>query len=448
MKEITLRIFDDSDFGRLGAMMIEGNLWLVARDVAKAMGFGTRRKGITDGVDGGLSVFENTEFGRVRTIALDEKPWFVGKDVAEILGYSNATDAIRYHVDDKDRMGSKNSTPSDEAGVGILPPSIIDSMGREQFPVWINESGVYSLIMGSKLPDAQEFKHWVTAEILPSIMRHGEYQTPALQTQQEAVEQYVAEKHRKHLSRIDLREGLTKGLHQEGANKNPAAYIAAKEQGTLTKRVDCAVDKMMAEFGPSGVTIVDLDGVKELSLQAPAGDMKAYLVWVNEEVDGALKAAIGTQSESVKRLPESERKMLQLRANKLAGDEKRKATNSAKKECDGWSGSQTLTALCRRVASREFQGDMKHGCNLVFKIIGDELGIDFGERGLEWLAANNKKPAEKRPSRAQLVRPEEMDAALQAVARYCGYREIDVADILQKYYDSDSEEGKRQNEDH
>lgn len=431
MKEITLRIFDDSDFGRLGAMMIEGNLWLVARDVAKAMGFGARRKGITDGVDGGLSVFENTEFGRIRMIVIDEKPWFVGKDVAEILGYSNSRKAIADHVSDADKGVTK-----------------CDTLGGAQELTTINESGVYSLIMGSKLPDAQEFKHWVTAEILPSIMRHGEYQTPALQTQQEAVEQFVAEKHRKHLSRIDLREGLTKGLHQEGANKNPAAYIAAKEQGTLTKRVDCVVDKMMAEFGPSGVTIVDLDGVKELSLQAPAGDMKAYLVWVNEEVDGALRAAIGTQSESVKRLPESERKMLQLRANKLAGDEKRKATNSAKKECDGWSGSQALTALCRRVASREFRGDMKHGCNLVFKIIGDELGIDFGERGLEWLAANNKKPAEKRPSRAQLVMPEEMDAALQAVARYCGYREIDVADILQKYYDSDSEEGERQNEDH
>lgn len=98
MKEITLRIFDDSDFGRLGAMMIEGDLWLVARDVAKAMGFGARRKGITDGVDGGLSVFENTEFGRVRTIVLDDK-----------------------------RMGGQNALPS-----------IADSLGREQYPIVVN----------------------------------------------------------------------------------------------------------------------------------------------------------------------------------------------------------------------------------------------------------------------------------------------------------------------
>ena len=76
----------------------------------------------------------------------------MGKDVAEALGYGNASKAIRDHVTDEDKMGVQNVTPS-----------ITDSMGRTQYPVWINESGLYSLILSSKLPTAKQFKHWVTA---------------------------------------------------------------------------------------------------------------------------------------------------------------------------------------------------------------------------------------------------------------------------------------------
>lgn len=110
-----------------------------------------------------LQIFDNPEFGKVRVIEKDGEPWFVGKDVAEVLGYSNPRKAIIDHVDMEDKMD----------GVTIR-----DSIGREQNPVFINESGLYSLILSSKMPDAKKFKRWVTNEVIPSIRRHGAYMTP------------------------------------------------------------------------------------------------------------------------------------------------------------------------------------------------------------------------------------------------------------------------------
>lgn len=107
-----------------------------------------------------LQIFKNAEFGSVRTIAIDGEPYFVGKDVADILGYANPRKAIIDHVDEEDKTD----------GVTIR-----DSIGREQNPVCINESGLYSLILSSKLPTAKKFKRWVTSEVLPAIRRHGIY---------------------------------------------------------------------------------------------------------------------------------------------------------------------------------------------------------------------------------------------------------------------------------
>lgn len=112
-----------------------------------------------------ITTFNNEEFGNVRTLTIDEDPWFVGKDIAERLGYSNTKDALRKHVDSEDKiMGSQNATPS-----------ITDNLGRKQFPTFINESGVYSLILGSKLESAKKFKRWVTSEVLPSLRKTGTY---------------------------------------------------------------------------------------------------------------------------------------------------------------------------------------------------------------------------------------------------------------------------------
>lgn len=106
-----------------------------------------------------IKIFENPEFGSVRTIEVNDEPYFVGKDVAEILGYSNPQKAIRDHVDDDDK--TLNETFTVNGTMAVL----------------INESGLYSLILSSKLPKAKEFKHWVTSEVLPSIRKHGAYMT-------------------------------------------------------------------------------------------------------------------------------------------------------------------------------------------------------------------------------------------------------------------------------
>lgn len=112
-----------------------------------------------------LQIFKNEEFGTVRTVAVDGEPYFVGKDVATVLGYANPRKALIDHVDVEDRSD----------GVTIR-----DSMGREQCPVLINESGLYSLILSSKLPSAKRFKRWVTSEVLPAVRQHGVYAVDAV----------------------------------------------------------------------------------------------------------------------------------------------------------------------------------------------------------------------------------------------------------------------------
>lgn len=122
-----------------------------------------------------LQIFKNEEFGDIRTVEIDGEIWFVGRDIANALGYSNTSDAIKTHVDDEDkRMGSENATPY-----------ITDTLGRKQYPLYINESGLYALVLGSGLINAKKFKRWVTSEVLPSIRKTGGYQLP--QTYSEAL---------------------------------------------------------------------------------------------------------------------------------------------------------------------------------------------------------------------------------------------------------------------
>jgi prophage antirepressor-like protein len=105
-----------------------------------------------------LQIFQNAEFGSVRTATIDGEPYFVGKDVATILGYSNPRDAISKHVDDEDKGVAK-----------------CDTLGGRQEILFINESGLYSLI-----PAAKKFKRWITSEVLPAIRKHGMYATEEL----------------------------------------------------------------------------------------------------------------------------------------------------------------------------------------------------------------------------------------------------------------------------
>ena len=105
-----------------------------------------------------MMIFNNPEFGSVRTVCIDGEPWLVGKDVAEILGYSNPRKALIDHVDADDKGVTK-----------------CDTLGGAQNLTVINESGFYSLVLSSKMPNAKKFKRWVTAEVLPTIRKTGGY---------------------------------------------------------------------------------------------------------------------------------------------------------------------------------------------------------------------------------------------------------------------------------
>lgn len=107
-----------------------------------------------------IQVFNNLEFGSIRTVTIDNEPWFVGKDIAEALGYSNSRKALIDHVDNEDKGVTNRYTP-----------------GGKQNLIIINESGLYSLILSSKLPNAKKFKRWVTSEVLPAIRKTGHYET-------------------------------------------------------------------------------------------------------------------------------------------------------------------------------------------------------------------------------------------------------------------------------
>lgn len=118
-----------------------------------------------------LQIFENPEFGQVRTVEIDGTPWLVGKDVAVALGYKNPRDAITRHVDAEDKGVVKHDTPSGEQEMLI-----------------INESGLYSLILSSKMPKAKAFKRWVTGEVLPALRKNGVYETVKAQQHIEQLE--------------------------------------------------------------------------------------------------------------------------------------------------------------------------------------------------------------------------------------------------------------------
>ena len=109
-----------------------------------------------------LMTFKSPEFGEIRTVEVNGEPWLVGKDVALALGYKDTVNALKAHVDEEDKKG----------GWRITTPSGVQEM------TIINESGLYALVLSSKLPTAKKFRRWVTAEVLPSIRRHGAYMTP------------------------------------------------------------------------------------------------------------------------------------------------------------------------------------------------------------------------------------------------------------------------------
>ena len=118
-----------------------------------------------------MKIFNSPDFGDIRTMLIDGEPWFVGKDVATILGYQNPSKAIYDHIDDEDKLNNESLSSLGQRG-GWL----------------INESGLYSLILSSKLPAAKKFKKWVTSEVLPTIRKTGGYNAPVPMTVPEQIQ--------------------------------------------------------------------------------------------------------------------------------------------------------------------------------------------------------------------------------------------------------------------
>ena len=154
-----------------------------------------------------LQVFQNAEFGSVRTTTVNGDVMFVAKDIATILGYSNPRDAINKHVDDEDKGVAK-----------------CDTLGGVQDLTIINESGLYSLILSSKMPNARKFKRWVTAEVLPAIRRHGMYVTEDLIANPDlAIAAFQALKAERE-KRIALEEAVAVQAQQIAELKPKATY--------------------------------------------------------------------------------------------------------------------------------------------------------------------------------------------------------------------------------
>lgn len=158
-----------------------------------------------------LQIFNNEEFGNVRSLMIDNEPWFVGKDVADALGYKNVRDSLARHID------------SDDKRDGVV---IHDSMGREQKPIIINESGLYSLILSSKLPSAKKFKHWVTSEILPTLRKTGSY--AKVPTDPRELLMLTIKAHEQTAQRVDV-------LEEKVSDLEKSTTIDSSQQYTLER---------------------------------------------------------------------------------------------------------------------------------------------------------------------------------------------------------------------
>lgn len=167
-----------------------------------------------------MQIFTNKEFGQVRTLEIDGQPYFVGKDVADILGYQRADNAIRNHVDEDDKLMHQFS-----------------ASGQNRNMVIINESGLYSLILSSKLPQAKLFKRWVTNEVLPAIRKHGSYVAPtqgALTTEDAFIQLFQTQKELKQ-EQQEMKNDLVYLKEEQPVNPNINHDLTKERNKTVTR---------------------------------------------------------------------------------------------------------------------------------------------------------------------------------------------------------------------
>lgn len=190
-----------------------------------------------------LKIFNSPEFGQVRTLTIGGEPWFVGKDVAVALGYANTRKALNDHVDDEDKGVTK-----------------CDTLGGAQEMTIINESGLYSLVLSSKLPTAKQFKHWITSEVIPSIRKYGAYLTP------EKVEEVL-------LNPDTIIKLATELKAEREARKNAELEAASAKQviGELKPKADYT-DRILSSKGTVPTTAI----AKDYGMSAKALNQKLH----------------------------------------------------------------------------------------------------------------------------------------------------------------------------
>lgn len=205
----------------------------------------------SSGMSGNLKVFENEEFGKLRTTMINGEIRFMGKDAAEILGYKNTRQALASHVDAEDKLD----------GVTIR-----DAIGREQNSVFINESGLYSLILSSKLPKAKQFKRWVTSEVLPSIRKTGMYATDELLNNPDlAIKAFTALKEEREKNKLLTEENAKKQnlLNEISPKAEFAEHLIddgrlitateiAKDYGMTSRQLNSLLNEFKIQFKVNG----------------------------------------------------------------------------------------------------------------------------------------------------------------------------------------------------
>lgn len=175
-----------------------------------------------------VTTFRNPEFGEIRAVWINGAIWFVGKDSAMVLGYADAFGALKKHVDEEDKLVCQ-----------------IDSAGQKRDVTVINESGLYSLILCSKLPGAKRFKRWVTAEILPSVRTHGAYMTP------EAIERTLTDPDYiiQLATTLKMEQQKRRALEEKVKADAPAVFFAEAVTGADTNILIRDMAKLLAQNG-------------------------------------------------------------------------------------------------------------------------------------------------------------------------------------------------------
>lgn len=156
-----------------------------------------------------LQIFNSEEFGNVRSLMIDNEPWFVGKDVAVALGYKNSKNVVPTHVDEEDKLSTQ-----------------IEYAGQKRNVTVINESGLYSLILSSKLPSAKKFKHWVTSEVLPTLRKTGSY--AKVPTDPRELLMLTIKAHEQTAQRVDV-------LEEKVSDLEKSTTIDSSQQYTLER---------------------------------------------------------------------------------------------------------------------------------------------------------------------------------------------------------------------